>query len=183
MIFITVGTHYQPFDRLVRAAEALAGIEEVVLQRGASTIWPEGCEVVDYLSPDAMASTMKRARIVISHTGPATLFEAASLGHVPIVVPRDPSFGEHVDDHQLRFARRLEGRLLVVRDPRDLPRMVRDFEERVQGRAPLGSRPERTEAFAAGVEQVCLRAVSKQSPAAARRDTMRAFRRWIFPPP
>nr|WP_246290489.1 glycosyltransferase [Nocardioides marinus] len=34
------------------------------------------------------------------------IMEARALGHLPLVVPRDPRLGEHVDDHQQRFARR-----------------------------------------------------------------------------
>ena len=38
---------------------------------------------------------------------------ALRLGHAPIVVPRLHRFGEHVDDHQLDIARRLQERGLV----------------------------------------------------------------------
>jgi UDP-N-acetylglucosamine transferase subunit ALG13 len=35
---------------------------------------------------------------------------ALSAGHVPVVVPRNPAFNEHVDDHQMRFAQWLAKR-------------------------------------------------------------------------
>ena len=47
MIFVTVGTHEQPFNRLVAAIDELKrkGIiqEEIVIQTGFSTYKPETC--------------------------------------------------------------------------------------------------------------------------------------------
>lgn len=48
MIFVTVGTHEQPFDRLVKAVDELKrdGIitEEVIMQTGFSIYEPKYCE-------------------------------------------------------------------------------------------------------------------------------------------
>lgn len=180
MILVTVGTHEQPFDRLVSAAARLVALDEVLVQRGVSQVHPAGCEVVDHLPPDALADAMRRARVVIAHAGPATLFEAGDAGHVPIVVPRDPAFGEHVDDHQLRFARRLVGRLPVVFDPADLPAVVRLRAERPADATAFRSDPERTRHFAADVEALCARLVAGERPPRTARDTLRALSRWVF---
>jgi UDP-N-acetylglucosamine transferase subunit ALG13 len=179
MILVTVGTHEQPFDRLVSAAAGLAALDEVLVQRGVSRVAPAGCEVVDQLAPDALADAMRRARVVIAHAGPATLFEAGDAGHVPIVVPRDPAFGEHVDDHQLRFARRLIGRLPVVFDPADLVEAARHHEERAAAFPAFRSDGERTSHFAADVEALCARLVAGERPRRTARDTLRALSRWV----
>ena len=42
MIFVTVGTSTQPFDRLVAGAAPLTETEKVVVQYGASAIRPAG---------------------------------------------------------------------------------------------------------------------------------------------
>ena len=44
---------------------------------------------------------------MVTHGGPASIIEVRRAGRLPIVVPRDPARGEHVDDHQQRFAHRL----------------------------------------------------------------------------
>lgn len=58
-----------------------------------------------FLPPADLAELMRSSDIVISHGGPATISEARMAGHVPLVLPRDPRLNEHIDDHQLRFAR------------------------------------------------------------------------------
>ena len=35
-------------------------------------------------------------------------------GKIPVVVPRDPEFNEHVDNHQILFTRRLEEKKRVI---------------------------------------------------------------------
>ena len=47
---------------------------------------------------------------------PGEALQAFAHGKVPIVVPRQSAFGEHVDDHQVRFARKIADRILVVTD-------------------------------------------------------------------
>ena len=48
---------------------------------------------------------MQKADIIITHGGPATFMSAITNGKKPIVVPRQEKFGEHVNDHQVDFAR------------------------------------------------------------------------------
>jgi UDP-N-acetylglucosamine transferase subunit ALG13 len=45
--------------------------------------------------------------VVVTHGGPSTVMDVRSSGRTPIVVARDPDFGEHVDHHQQRFAAHL----------------------------------------------------------------------------
>ncbi len=109
MIFVTVGTHEQAFDRLLHAAEALAVAlgERVVVQGGPSRVATPHCERTDWLTPQALALTISQSRLVILHAGPSTLAEVIDAGVLPVVVPRDPERGEHVDAHQLRTAKQL----------------------------------------------------------------------------
>jgi UDP-N-acetylglucosamine transferase subunit ALG13 len=50
---------------------------------------------------------MASAAAVVCHGGPGTILGARHMGAVPIVVPRQHRLGEHVDDHQVAFSRRL----------------------------------------------------------------------------
>ncbi|MCA9490816.1 MAG: hypothetical protein KC621_12895 [Myxococcales bacterium] len=125
MILVTVGTHHQPFDRLVAAATTLAGAgEEVVVQRGCSTVSPTGCTVVDQVDPAQLERWMDQARIVILHGGTSSFLQARALGHVPVVVPRRACLGEHVDDHQVEFAASIAPGEAVVAEPEDLASVV-----------------------------------------------------------
>jgi hypothetical protein len=44
---------------------------------------------------------------MVCHGGPASIIDARRVGVKPIVVPRRRGLKEHVDDHQVLFARRL----------------------------------------------------------------------------
>lgn len=54
-----------------------------------------------------MNSYMKEAEIVITHGGPATFMSVISLGKLPVVVPRRKQFGEHINDHQIQFLKKI----------------------------------------------------------------------------
>lgn len=139
MIVITTGTHGQPFDRLVAAGERLAVElgEEVRIQRGSSRVITPHCRSEVLLPWSDLDRWMGEARVVICHTGPATVFQAAAHGHVPIVVPRAAARGEHVDDHQRAFGEWLNPRVHWVEDPAALVEEVRRHEALVGSLLPL----------------------------------------------
>jgi UDP-N-acetylglucosamine transferase subunit ALG13 len=111
LVFVTVGTDHHPFDRLCGWADAwVAGGRhpEVAwfVQSGTSQA-PAVAPWRDYIRYGEMCDYMARAVAVVCHGGPATIMDARRLGRVPIVVPRSADLGEHVDNHQQRFARRM----------------------------------------------------------------------------
>jgi UDP-N-acetylglucosamine transferase subunit ALG13 len=126
LVLAVVGTDMHAFDRLtdwltawwregsaqpVRAAvhprPAIAPRQvRMVLQYGHGRT-PDLPDATAFLDHAALQAAMADAALVVSHGGPATITEARRTGHLPIVVPRDPGHGEHVDNHQQLFARRL----------------------------------------------------------------------------
>lgn len=115
MIFVTVGTHEQPFNRLIEKMDELVESgkikEKVVVQYGFSTYEAKHCEMHKMMSFDEMQQTFKDARIVITHGGPSSFVEALQYGKVPIVVPRQLEFNEHVNNHQVDFAKLIAERM------------------------------------------------------------------------
>lgn len=104
---MTVGTHEQQFNRLVKNVDELCRnhfISDVFIQRGYSTYTPVYCKYIDFLTYDQMERYLEEATLVISHGGPSTFMHSLSLGKRTIVVPRRKKFGEHVNNHQLKFA-------------------------------------------------------------------------------
>jgi UDP-N-acetylglucosamine transferase subunit ALG13 len=111
LVFVTVGTDHHPFDRLCAWADAwvAAGRHPEVpwfVQSGTSKA-PVHAPARDYIRYDEMCDYMSRAVAVVCHGGPATIMDARKLGRVPIVLPRNADLGEHVDNHQQRFARKM----------------------------------------------------------------------------
>lgn len=118
MIFITVGTHEQGLDRLLIEVDKLIenGViqEEVFAQSGYSKYEPKNYKYKKMIRYDEMDSYIMQARIVITHGGPGSIFHPLQYGKVPIVVPRNPEFNEHVDNHQILFAKRLEDEKKII---------------------------------------------------------------------
>ena len=108
MIFVTVGTHEQPFNRLIEYIDNLKKEgtikEEVVMQTGFSTYEPKYCEWKKLLPYKQMIDNVSKASIVITHGGPASFIMPLQMGKTPIVVPRQKRYDEHVNDHQVEFA-------------------------------------------------------------------------------
>lgn len=105
MIFVTVGTHHQPFERLLDALDGLD--EDLVVQYGPGRP-PAGARRAEaYLPFDEMLACFGEAEKVITHAGVGSVICASREGHVPLVVPRRHHLGEHVDDHQAELTRAL----------------------------------------------------------------------------
>ncbi|WP_367378406.1 glycosyltransferase [Enterococcus gilvus] len=123
MIFVTVGTHEQQFNRLIRSIDELSLNEKVVIQTGYSNYIPQNVEWKKFYDYDEMNELISKSDICITHGGPATFMNVLEKGKIPIVVPRQKKYGEHVNNHQLSFAKRivLQGyKLLVVEDTKKL---------------------------------------------------------------
>jgi UDP-N-acetylglucosamine transferase subunit ALG13 len=111
-VFVTVGTDHHPFERLIawidrwQSASAPSGVETFV-QYGTGSR-PAVADGGDYVSHDDMAARISTAGAIVCHGGPGTIIDCLRSGTKPIVVPRRHALGEHVDDHQVRFSRRLQ---------------------------------------------------------------------------
>ena len=140
MIFVTVGTHEQQFDRLIRKMDELkrdgAFQDEVIMQTGFSTYEPKFCTWSKLIPYQEMVKNVAEARIVITHGGPASFIMPLQIGKTPIVVPRQKRFDEHVNDHQLEFARNVAARMgtiIPVEDIDTLGEVIARYDELVAG--------------------------------------------------
>jgi len=114
MIFVSVGTHEAPFDRLLEAVYGLELDEELIVQYGPSAVRCERAEQVEYLPFEQVLEHIRSARAVVMHAGVGSVMISLANGKRPIVMARRRQFGEHVDDHQVELARRMEANGLVT---------------------------------------------------------------------
>lgn len=140
MIFVTVGTHEQPFNRLVQEIDNLKrdGVitEDVIIQTGYSTYEPKYCQWDRLIPYKQMVKNVEDARIVITHGGPASFIMALQIGKTPIVVPRQKKFDEHVNDHQVEFAKNVAermGTIIPVEDVSKLKNVILSYNKIVDG--------------------------------------------------
>jgi UDP-N-acetylglucosamine transferase subunit ALG13 len=108
MIFVSVGTHEAPFDRMLQTVFDLGLDEEQVVQYGPSAVRSDRATTqVEYLDFDEVVRNIREARAVVMHAGVGSVMISLANGKRPIVMARRAEFGEHVDDHQLELARRM----------------------------------------------------------------------------
>lgn len=128
-IVVSVGTDMHPFDRLVQWSEELAqqhpGVS-IMVQHGASRAPQAGIESVQATDRDTLLRWYDGADVVLTQGGPGSILDARAVGVIPLVIPRDPALGEHVDGHQLAFTPLMEkdGHAVVVRDLGTLKELV-----------------------------------------------------------
>ena len=114
MILVTVGTHEQPFDRLLEAVGRLGTGEELIVQHGPSKVRPAGAVCSEFLPFEEVTALTRAARVVITHAGVGSIMVSLREGKRPIVMARLHALGEHVDDHQVPLTQRLSESGLVV---------------------------------------------------------------------
>lgn len=151
MIFVTVGTHEQPFNRLVKYVDNLKKdgtiTEDVVMQIGYSTYEPKYCQWQKLFPYQQMLKLVNEARIVITHGGPSSFIMPLQIGKTPIVVPRRREFNEHVNDHQVSFAKAVAermGTIIVVDDINKLADTIKNYDTIIGGmKKTVGSNNEK----------------------------------------
>lgn len=108
LIFVTVGNHYQGFDRLIKKMDEIAGKidEKVIMQIGYTNYKPLNAEYFNFLENfGEILKLNKNARVVVSHAGAGSIVTALKQKTPVIVVPRLKKYNEHINDHQLEIAK------------------------------------------------------------------------------
>ena len=68
----------------------------------------------DFMPPDELIKLIKKADMIITHAGPGTLYLIAQHSRVmPLIIPRLSVLKEHVDDHQLYFAKYIQKQMQI----------------------------------------------------------------------
>lgn len=154
MIFVTVGTHEQQFNRLIKEVDDLKkeGLikDDVFIQSGYSDYLPKYCEHQKMISHATMQEKIKEARLVITHGGPASVMDVIVAGKSPIVVPRQAAFGEHVDNHQVKFCRFIITKGYAV----SLVENIEDLKSHLDADRPIGEMKSNTKNFNLALKEI-----------------------------
>jgi CelD/BcsL family acetyltransferase involved in cellulose biosynthesis/UDP-N-acetylglucosamine transferase subunit ALG13 len=113
VIFVILGTHRQPFARLIDALETLPS-EALVVQYGHSPAPGAALRAVPFMPFSEVLEEIGAADVVVTHAGVGSILCATRAGHTPVVVPRLKRHGEHVDDHQVELTAALAERGMVL---------------------------------------------------------------------
>lgn len=145
MILFTVGTHTQPFDRLVKAADQYAAKHketEIIIQKGVSTYECKNAISFDFCHQEDMQKYSEEADIIVMQGGWGAMREAIDKKKKIIAVPRIEGL-EHIHNQE-QVVRKLEslGCVLGVYNIEDLEQTIEkakifDFKPLVRGNANI----------------------------------------------
>lgn len=118
MITVTLGTISYPFNRaidwLATLLEKGAISEHVFVQHGTSDVTKIINHPLVSTSPKVpfpeFVHLVEKSRLVISHAGQGTTRDLAMRGVNFVTIPRLAQYHEHVDEHQLMFAKSVASR-------------------------------------------------------------------------
>lgn len=123
MIFATVGTHNQGFERLIKKLDEIAAKidDEVIMQIGYTDYKPENAKWFKFVDMEKIMKLYKNADIIVTHVGAGSLLDSLSCEKPIIAVPRLKRFGEAINDQQLELAEFLQTKnISVIMDIEDL---------------------------------------------------------------
>lgn len=136
MIFVTVGTHEQQFNRLIRYIDELKYSEcindDIIIQTGYSTYEPKYCKWSKLFSYKDMIKNITEARIVVTHGGPSSFIMPLQIRKIPVVVPRQKIFDEHVNNHQVEFVRAVQekqGNIIPIYNVEELGEVIKNYDK------------------------------------------------------
>ncbi len=144
-IFVTLGTHPQEFNRVLREIDSLVKTGklkgEVFAQTGHSKYVPKNYKARDFLSLDEFSKKMKEADIIITHAGEGNVGIGKNLGKKIIVIPRRKEFNEHTNDHQLELAATVEEKKLglVAWQENELEKKLSEIKGFTPANVPRGA--------------------------------------------
>ncbi|WP_020681877.1 glycosyltransferase [Marinobacterium rhizophilum] len=111
MIFCTVGTQL-PFDRLVEYLiewQKAKQYKDIVFQVGSSNKFSPEDGYHKNISEPYFSGHFDQADIIVSHAGMGNIIRALDLNKAIIVVPRQSSLNEHINNHQMDTVDSLSG--------------------------------------------------------------------------
>lgn len=174
MIFVTVGTHEQPFDRLVQEIDRLKGEtiiqDDIFVQTGYSAYKPQFCEHKDFIRFDEMMTRMTESEIVITHGGTASIILVLYHQKIPVVIPRQKEYHEHIDDHQVLFCKTMadKNKIIAVYEIDVLGSAIKNYRQLAQKLQKKGEEEdfqiasEKARIFAQKLNDICLQLVKKK---------------------
>jgi UDP-N-acetylglucosamine transferase subunit ALG13 len=143
--FVSIGNGKQNFLRLLNAVTQLIDYlpKPILIQSGHTPFSYHECDVVDFVSMDNFIRHVTEAQLLIFHAGAGSVLNAIRAGKRPIVMPRRARFDEHVNDHQVEFAKILHsaGKVFMVQDTDGLRLTIEKFHEEDISLKPIDNPP------------------------------------------
>jgi UDP-N-acetylglucosamine transferase subunit ALG13 len=132
MIFVSVGTHAQQFNRLLKEIDELAETgaikESIFAQIGNSSYIPKNYSFKKFLAIEEFDKYIKKCNLFITHAGEGNIGTALQFEKKMIILPRRKKFGEHTNDHQLELAQAIknEKQAIVLSSEKEIEKAIKN---------------------------------------------------------
>lgn len=112
MIFISAGNNELSFLRLFynfeRIFEKLNKKNvDVICQVGHTEYKNKKFKIVKFVEKKKFNELIQKSAVFISHAGAGSVIDSIQNKKIPILLPREKKFNEHVDDHQVELYKKL----------------------------------------------------------------------------
>lgn len=130
MIFVTLGTNDESFERLLKAIdkEIEKGTikEKVIVQAGCTKYESKNMEILDLVPREEFDKLVSECDLLITHGGVGSILTGINKGKKVIAVPRLAKYNEHGNDHQLQIVENLSKKkyILGVKDLNQLGKTI-----------------------------------------------------------
>jgi UDP-N-acetylglucosamine transferase subunit ALG13 len=155
VILVSAGSSGVMFARLLAAMDEMAPRlgEPVLLQSGRETRFEaRNAPCFDYVTFGTMQRLVSECRVLVGQASVGAVLMTRRFGKPLVLLPRDHTLGELVDDHQFQTARSIEGRsrmIEVVYDVAHLEAAVRRAQAKADAHLTYEPDPERDRLLAA----------------------------------
>jgi UDP-N-acetylglucosamine transferase subunit ALG13 len=112
MIFISVGNNQQSFIRLFKKFEAIYNKlpnkkPRVICQVGYTDYTNKNFEIIKFIEKKLFNNFVRNSNLFISHAGAGSVIDSINSKKIPILLPRERKYNEHVDNHQVELYKKL----------------------------------------------------------------------------
>ena len=112
MIFISAGNNELSFIRLFKSFENIfcklkKKKLKVICQVGYTDYTNENFHIVKFLEKKNFNELVKKSSLFISHAGAGSVIDSIINKKIPILLPREKKFNEHIDNHQIELYHKL----------------------------------------------------------------------------
>lgn len=137
MIFVTLGTHDKPFNRLLEAVQKQIDLgninDKVIVQAGATKFVSKDMEIFDLISMTKFDELVSKCDLLITHGGVGSIMTGLKKGKKVIACARLAKYKEVVNDHQKQIIENFDktGYIIGVTNLDDLDKAlkrVKDFK-------------------------------------------------------
>ena len=137
MILVTLGTQDQKFYRLLDCIEKSKIKDEIIVQAGGSSDYvSKKMKILKFINYDEMNKLIDEADLIITHGGTGSILTPLKKGKKVIAMARLEKYGEHINDHQVEFARNVAkrmGTIIPVEDIETLEDVIKNYDQIVKG--------------------------------------------------